>query len=177
MDRKRFLENIFNGIIVGFISVSLCAGSIIKNEFEKMSGIDKNPVEVLKEIYKEVKKLEDSNDKEFLKREFFLDLDHCPANREEHLVVLIHKVDDREKMIVQVTYLKPTKKDRLINIAKDTMSLSCFVEEDKIKIEKSDYKDNEIKYVLKEILQGIREEKKLLKLIEQKKLFTLDYHL
>ena len=169
MNRKRFLENIFIGIIVVFISVSLFAVSIIKDEFEKISDIEKNSVEILKEIYKESKELEDSNDKEFLKREFFLDLDHCPLNREEHLVVLIYNVDDREKMIVQVTYFKPTRENRLTNIAEDTMSISCFIKEDKIKIEKSDYKDNEIKYVLKEILQGIREEKKILKLIEQKK--------
>ena len=169
MDRRKFLENTFKVIIVGFILVQVCAGSIIKSEFEKISGIEKNPVEVLKEIYKEIEELGDVNDKEFLKREFFLDLDHCPANREEHLVVLIHKVDNREKMIVQVTYFKPTRKNRLTNIAKDTKCISCFIEEDKIIIEKSDYKDNEIKYFLKEILQGIREEKKLLKLIEQKK--------
>ena len=177
MNRKRFLKNIFKGIIVGFILVPICAESTIWKTYERISGIEKNPAEVLKEIYKEVKELGDSNDKEFLKREFFLDLDHCPANREEHLVVLIHTADDRKKMIVQVTYFEPTRKDSLINIAKDTMSISCFIEEDKIKIEKSDYKDNEIKYLLKEILQGIREEKKLLKLIEQKKLFTLDYRL
>jgi len=169
MDRRRFLENIFKGIIVGFILAPAYAESTFRKIFEGISNNKKEPDEVLKEIYKEVKELEDSNEKEFLKREFFIDLDHSHANREEHLVVLIYNACGREKMIVQVTYFKPVGKDSVTYLAKDTRSVFCFIEEHKITIEKSDYKDKEMKYILGEILKGIREEKKLLKLIKQKK--------
>jgi len=172
MDRRSFLRNIFKGTLIGVATAhgfKSYAKSKFCESFIRASKQKKDPTEILKEIYKEVKELGARDNEDFIKREFHIDLDGNEKNREEHVVVLSYCDGDKEKMIVQVTYFNSGKSSRLIKYAKDTKKVSCHIKEAQLEIINSDYNECEIKSLLQEILKGIREEKKFLKLINRKK--------
>lgn len=126
---------------------------------------DNDSAEFLKEIYEEVRELGYRENEAFIKREFHFDLDKHATNSEEHVLVLSYNVGDKERLVVQVTYFE-TKNNNLIKYAKDIKFISCYISQDKIQMDKCDYDKKEIKLVLKQILEGIQEEKKLFKLIK-----------
>lgn len=126
----------------------------------------KNPSEILKEIYKEVIELGSYDNEDFIKREFHINLDGNDENEEEHVVIMIYTVQDREKMLVQVTYFGPVR--NYTKYAKKIKMIEGYIKGDKIEIEKCDYDEKEIKSLLVEILNGIRNKKKLLELIDRK---------
>ncbi|NOR53229.1 MAG: hypothetical protein GQ536_03975 [Candidatus Aminicenantes bacterium] len=128
-----------------------------------------DPCKILKEIYKEVSELGSRKNENFIKREFHFDIDENDTNSEEHIVVLIYDVGDRERMVVQVTYFKSRGNNNIIKYAKDIRMVFCSLKKDIIEIEKCDYDDKEIKSILPKILEGIRAEKKLFKLIKGNK--------
>ena len=72
-------------------------------------------------------------------------------------------------MVVQVTYFKSRRNNNIIKYAEDIRMVFCSLIKDVIEIEKCDYDDKEIKSILPKVLEGIREEKKLFKLIKGKK--------
>ncbi len=127
---------------------------------------NKDPSKILNEIYKEVSELGSRKNENFIKREFHFDLDKNETNSEEHVVVLIYDVGDRKRMVVQVTYFKSRGINNIIKYAKDIRMVFCSLKKDIIKIEKCDYDDKEIKSILPKVLEGIRKEKKLYKLIK-----------
>ena len=172
MDRRSFLRNIFKGTLIGAAAAhgfKSYAKSKFCESFIRTSKQKKDPNEILKEIYKEVKELGARDNEDFIKREFHIDLDGNEKNREEHVVVLSYYDGGKEKMIVQVTYFKSGKSSRLIKFAKDTKKVLCHIKGAQLEIINSDYNECEIKSLLPEILKGIREEKKFLKLINRKK--------
>ncbi len=69
-------------------------------------------------------------------------------------------------MVVQVTYFKSRGNNNIIKYAKDIRMVFCSIKRDIIEIEKCDYDDKEMKSVLPDVLEGIREEKKIFNLIK-----------
>ena len=170
MERRAFLKTFFKGIIaaavVAHIFISF-AGSAPNTSAAVKTKQKNDPCLNLKEIYKEVSELGSRKNENFIKREFHFDLDKNETNSEEHIVVLIYDVEDREKMVVQVTYFEPKGNNNIIKYAKDIRMIFCSIKKDILKIEKCDYDNKEIKSLLPEVLKGIREEKKLFKLIKR----------
>jgi hypothetical protein len=119
----------------------------------------------LKNIYEEVLELGKREGEDFLKREFFIDLDGDEINKEEQVVVLSHDDGNRKKMIIQVTYFQPRKNNRFIKHAMDNKTVLCFIIEGSPQIKSSDFEETELKTILPGILNGIRDKKKLLQLI------------
>lgn len=124
--------------------------------------------EILKNIYEEVLELGKREGEDFFKREFFMDLDEDEVNKEEQVVVLSHDDGNRKKMIIQVTYFQPRKNNRFIKHAKEHKTILCFIAEGTLQLKSSDFEELELKSILPEILNGIRDKKKLLQLIRKK---------
>ena len=123
--------------------------------------------QLAEQLYKEVVELGPYKNEDFIKREFHMDLDSDENNSEEHVVFLIQGAGEKEKMIIQVTYFE-AKRTRIIKYAKDIKTILCHVKGDKIEIKKCDYSEDDIKSLFPDILQGIRNKKKFLKLIDRK---------
>ena len=172
MDRRSFFRNLSKRTITG-VTLIYASKSYAESEFFKIltenSTHKKDSHKILKEIHMEVIELGSYYDENFIKREFFMDLDGNHKNKEEHVVVLNNRVGDREKMIIQITYFESRKRDSIIKYAKNTRKILCFLKKEKVKIEECDYDENEIKSLLPKILNGIRNKKKLLSLIKDKK--------
>ena len=123
--------------------------------------------EILKEMYHEVVELGPRKNEDFIKREFHMDLDKDENNSEEHVVVLIQGEGRKKKMTIQVTYFE-AKRTRIIKYAKDIKTIFCHIKGDRVEIKKSDYTKNDMKSLFPDILQGIRNKKKFLKLLDRK---------
>ncbi len=170
MKKRAFLKILSKGIIAGAAVMCIFtsfAGSSPNKSISIKTKEKKESCKILKEIYKEVSELGSRKNENFIKREFHFDLDKNETNREEHIVVLIYEVGDREKMVVQVTYFKSRGINNIIKYAKDIRMVFCSLKKDIIEIEKCDYDDKEIKSILPKVLKGIIEEKKLYKLIKR----------
>jgi len=170
MERREFLRNFPRGIIIGVAAVHVfisSAWSSASNILTNTIQHKKNPTEILKEMYKEVVELGPYENEDFIKREFHIELDSDENNSEEHVVFLIQGAGEKEKMIIQVTYFE-VKRTRIIKYAKDIKTILCHIKGDKIEIKKSDYSETEIKSLFPDILQGIRNKKKYLKLLDRK---------
>ncbi len=173
MERREFLRYFPRGIIIGGAVAFVFISKAKSSAYDVLTSTPqrkKKPKEILKEMYKEVVELGPYENEDFIKREFHVELDSDENNSEEHVVFLIQSVGDREKMIIQVTYFE-AKRTRIIKYAKDIKTILCYVKGDKIEIKKSDYSKNEIKSLFPDILQGIRNKKKFLKLIDRKDKF------
>lgn len=170
MERREFLRNFPRGIIIGVAAAHVFisnARSSVYNVLTNTPQRKKNPAEILKEMYKEVVELGPYENEDFIKREFHMELDSDENNSEEHVVFLIQDQGDKEKMIIQVTYFE-AKRTRIIKYAKDIKTILCHVKGDEIEIKKCDYSENDIESLFPDILQGIRNKKKFLKLIDRK---------
>jgi len=122
--------------------------------------------DVLWEIYEEISELEPIKDDSFIKGEFHINLDGNEENKEEHIVVLNHFAEGQEKMLLQVTYYESRRKNSPVKYAKCVREIKCCILEERIEIESCDYHTIEISSLLPEILEGIRDTKKILELIE-----------
>ena len=165
------LRAVIKTILVGAVAFHLVQATAISMPKELLSikkEANKKPEDILKNIYKEVKELGRRENETFIKREFHFDLDENPKNTEEHIVVLIYEIDNKERIVVQVTYFESEGLRDSIKYAKDIKLISCFFESEELEIDKSDYDKKEIKKILPDILKGIKEEKRLYKLIERK---------
>jgi predicted small secreted protein len=170
MERRRFLKNFFRGIIGGVAAASLFISNARSSVYSVLTDTrrhQENPIEILKEMYKEVVELGPYENDDFIKREFHMDLDNDANNSEEHVLFLIQDVGDKEKMIIQVTYFEAPR-TRIIKYAKDIKTILCYVKGDEIEIQKCDYSENDIKSLFPVMLKGIRNKKKFLKLIDRK---------
>jgi len=139
-----------------FISIPILNGFVETkdNELKK----------ILLAIHKEVLELGKRENEDFFKREFHIDLDGDALNQEEHVVVLSQTMCDRDLMTVQVTYFQ--SKDNIIKYPKDIKNISCYIKDNDLEIKESGYSEKECKRLLSNILEGIKTEKKLLKLID-----------
>ncbi len=170
MERREFLRNFLSGIIISVAAAHVFISNALSSVYDVLTNTlqrKKNPTEILKEMYKEVVELGAYKNEDFIKREFHIELDSDENNSEEHVVFLIQGAGDKEKMIIQVTYFE-VKRTRIIKYAKDIKTILCHVKEGEVEIKKCDYSENDIKSLFPDILQGIRNKKKYLKLLDRK---------
>jgi len=123
----------------------------------------------LKEIHDEVVEIGVQIEDNFIKREFWMDLDGNEGNKEEHVVVMRHDDGHNLKMTVQVTYYMPDKGVHWVRFAHATKSVLCCIRENGFDIYQSDYSSEEMTKLFPEILKGIRNKKEILKLIKKEK--------
>jgi len=155
------------GIATLFILFLLIFSSVLFSEKPAEELIQSNrPADLLREIYEEVTGLERIGNDGFIKGEFHINLDGNEENKEEHIVVLNHFASGREKMLLQVTYFESRRKNSPVKYAKIVREIECCVMDKGIEIERCDYSDAEIHSLLPGVLAGIRDKKKILKLIE-----------
>ncbi|NIO49350.1 MAG: hypothetical protein GTN73_07955 [Candidatus Aminicenantes bacterium] len=170
MERREFLRNFPRVIIIGAVAAHMFMIKAQSSVYEVLTDQPqrkKNPKEILIEMYKEVVELGPYKNEDFIKREFHMELDNDENNSEEHVVFLIQNAGEKEKMIIQVTYFE-AKRTRIIKYAKDIKTILCHVKGDEVEIKKCDYSEDEVKSMFPDILQGIRNKKKFLKLIDHK---------
>jgi hypothetical protein len=137
----------------------LCPTSIIPYNIPQ-------PQKLLKEIHDEVVELGAHEDPDFIKREFWIDLDGQEDNKEEHVVVMRYSDGVNLKMVVQVTYFSEDKEKKFVRFAKETKLVQCCIKQHELEIDSSDYNDKEMEKLFNDILSGIRNKKELLRLIK-----------
>ena len=166
--RSSFYKFIWGkGVIPPVILSLLFLSSLLFSGFIQEKFIQtKRPADLLWEIYEEVAGLERFENDGFIKGEFHINLDGNEENKEEHIVVLNHFASGREKMLLQVTYFESRRKNSPVKYAKTVREIECCILKERIEIERCDYSEAEICSLLPGILEGIREEKKILDLIE-----------
>jgi predicted ribonuclease YlaK len=172
MERLPFLRYLFRLLALGIIVICVSvpkAESAASINLKKAQEKEKRPKEILKEIYDEVVAIGGYEDEDFLRRDFFMDLEDEDRSKAEHVVVLIRKEGEREIMLLQVTHLESRRKESIIKFATATKKISTRIKGKTIEIEKTDYNEDEIKFLLPKILENIRLKKEYLKLIKQKK--------
>lgn len=158
LPKKILFETLFSLSLLLFFTAAP-----VLNGFERAEK--NNAVKnILLVIHKEVLELGKRENEDFIKREFHIDLDGNSLNQEEHVVVLSQTMCDRDLMTVQVTYFQ--SKDNIIRYPKDVKIISCYIKDKELEIKESGYTEKECKHLLSKILEGIRVEKKLLKLID-----------
>lgn len=168
MRGKSFLCNIISIVSFTFLFIFTLLSTTYITPKEKKLPLEETH-QILRNICREVIELGKYEDEDFTKKEFFIDLDKNQVNKEEHVVVLHRQTGEIEQMTVQVTYFEPKKINQLIKYAKTTKEILCRLNQGKIEIIECDYQMDEIQTLLPRILKGIRNKKKLLKLIDDKK--------
>jgi hypothetical protein len=143
----------------------LAGGLLIASSPIGQSKAPQKPEQVLMAIYKEVLELGYRDQEDFLKREFHFNLDGSMANREEHILILSHTYGHGEKMILQVTYFGEDASMGQVRTPTLTREISCLIEGNAIEIQESMFELDESLVLFPEILKGIQEEKKFLKLL------------
>lgn len=151
---------LISGLVFGVSSIS---SKVLQSKSPK------EPDQLLLAIYKEVRELGFREHEDFIKREFHINLDGSMANREEHIVVLSHPDGNGEKMILQVTYFGESAHGGIAHYSTEIREICCMIEGNAIEIQKSGFEIEEARQVLPEILKGIQDEKKILKLLEHKR--------
>jgi len=127
---------------------------------------EKNDVQkILKEIHDEVVALGKYPGEDFFKREFFVGEGDDDTYKDIHVAIVIHKSGEEEKMTIQVTYMKRSQGSPVVGIAKSVKNIKCSCQENQIHIKHSEFKDEELKSILKDVLCAIHDKKRLLKKI------------
>jgi hypothetical protein len=122
---------------------------------------------LLKEIYDEVMEIGVEVEDNFIKREFWMELDGNEGNKEEHVLVMRHNDGHDLKMTIQVTYYMPDKGVHWVRFAHTTKSVLCCIKENGFEISRSDYSTEELTKLFPEMIKGIRTKKEILKLIKK----------
>lgn len=158
----------------GFICASMCLFFFLLPAFMVFSETQKSgfaqerePADILWDIYGEVVQYGHFSCDNFLKGEFHVNLDGNEENREEHVVVLNHWSAGRERMLLQVTYFESRRKNSPVKYARCVREIDCCIIDKRIEIERCDYSNTEMSALLSSILEGIRDEKKMLDLIKE----------
>jgi len=165
--KKAFL--FFPGFVTAalFIFFSMGYGDLngiyrAKNE-EKI----KDPEKIILEIYDEVKDMGQREGEDFLKREFHFDLDGRRENREEHILVFSYFSKNQQIFSIQITYYEDEGSKNYQGLAKDIKDIDCLITENTVEIKECSYSQEDLKTLLPLILEGIKKEKELLKMIRQ----------
>lgn len=171
MEKGSFSEYLLKAFIIGitFILIFNLHAKAEINDHLCAQNQEKSPEKILKEIYNEVIELKSYEGEEFLRREFFMNLDEEERGKREHVVVLIHKEGKKEKMMLQVTYLESRMESSIIKHARATKKISSLIKGNRLEIEESSYEKEEIKSLLPKILKNICLKKEYLKLLKKKK--------
>lgn len=151
---------IITGIV--FFAFLFCPSALDSVTFEEMPSSKEKALKIIKEIYREVKELGKYPGEEFIKREFFVGEDDDDTNKDIHVLILIQKISNEERMTIQVTYMQQTHTNPIVRIAKSSRIIICVIEGEKIEFIKNDYDIKEMNSLLPEILRAIKDKKKIL---------------
>lgn len=127
----------------------------------------KDPEKIILEIYDEVKDMGQREGEDFLKREFHFDLDGRRENREEHILVFSYFSKNQQIFSIQITYYEDEGSKNYQGLAKDIKDIDCLITENTVEIKECSYSQEDMKALLPQILEGIKKEKELLKMIRQ----------
>ena len=169
MDWRYFFCKVIRGFCVvafGIFSLIFLSSMIFSRNVTDALTQNRNPTDVLRDIYEEISELERIENDSFIKGEFHVNLDGNEENKEEHIVVLNHFAAGQEKMLLQVTYFESRRKNSPVKYAKYVREIECCILGERIEIERCDYNEAEIDSLLPGILEGIRDKKKILDLIK-----------
>ncbi len=165
---KKFLSFIFSiSALTVFIVVftgykSLMYGAELRSNNETVT-----PETVIMEIYDEIWEMGQREGEDFLKREFHFDLDGRRENREEHILVLSYFSRSQQIFSIQITYYEDEGSKNYQGLAKDIKDIDCLITDDTAEIKECSYSQEDLKTLLPQILEGIKKEKELLKLIRK----------
>jgi hypothetical protein len=120
-------------------------------------------LEVLKEIYLEVKELGSYPGQNFISREFFLGPADDDTYKNEHIAVLIQQVDAQDMMKIQITEMETVNTMPHVQTAKSARTIVCVIKSAQLAVQRSAYKPAELRKLAPKILRAIQEKKKLLK--------------
>jgi hypothetical protein len=120
-------------------------------------------LEVLKEIYLEVKELGSYPGQNFISREFFLGPADDDTYKNEHIAVLIQQGNAQDTMKIQITEMETVNTMPHVQTAKSARTIVCVIKGDRLSVQRSAYKPAELRKLAPEILRAIQEKKKLLK--------------
>jgi hypothetical protein len=149
-----------------FLLVWLGWGDLIYGSEARFKEKEK-PETIIVKIYHEVKEMGKREGEEFIKREFHFDLDGRRANREEHVLVFSYFSNGQQILSIQVTYYEDNSSQNFQGRAQVVKDINCLIEDDAAEINKCGYSQEEIKSLLPKILEGIKKEKELLKLVRK----------
>jgi len=121
-------------------------------------------LDVLKNIYREVKELGPYPGEDFISREFFLGPADDDTYKNEHVAVLIQKLEGREKMKIQVTEMEIVSDKPRVQTARATRLIVCSISGDILTVERSEFSEDKLAGLAPEILKAIQAKKRLLKL-------------
>jgi hypothetical protein len=118
----------------------------------------------LRKIYDEVRTMNSQPGLSFLKQDFFIGgPDDDDTNKDIHVAVLIQSVDGADRMQVQITYLERSAGDPRVKYARETRSLACSLAGGGVRLIRSDFVDRDIPRLADEILQAIKDKKRLIR--------------
>ncbi len=120
---------------------------------------------ILKEIYQEAAEMEGEDGEGFIEREFFIELDKNDENKEEHVIFLSQRIKDEEKVLLQITYFKPSETQTRVKYPRETREIVYYLRGEEVIFKECNFESGELELLLKDILKGIQNKKKLLKLI------------
>jgi hypothetical protein len=165
---KKFLSFFFIiSTLTVFIVVLNGHKSVLYGAVRRSNNETVTPEAVIMEIYDEVWEMGQREGEDFLKREFHFDLDGRRENREEHILVLSYFSRRQQIFSIQITYYEDEGSKNYQGLAKDIKDIDCLITDDTAEIKECSYSQEEMKVLLPQILEGIKKEKELLKLIRE----------
>jgi len=124
-------------------------------------------LKTLNQIYQEVAELGSYGQDEFIKREFFMELDGNQKNKEEHVLIMEKKAGEKQEMLIKVTYFRAIRKGSPLKYADHVKEIVCYFSSENIEVAKCNYTQETFPSLLSKILKGIYQKKEYLKLIKK----------
>ncbi|HZX11486.1 MAG TPA: hypothetical protein VFG01_11125 [Acidobacteriota bacterium] len=142
-------------------------GALTYRSTAEVKEKEDKPETIIIKIYDEVKEMGKREGEDFIKREFHFDLDGRRANREEHVLVFSYSSNGQQILSIQVTYYEDDKSQNFQGRAQDIKDINCLISENSAEIKECSFSQEELKNLLPKILEGIKKEKELLKLVRK----------
>jgi len=118
----------------------------------------------LRRIYDEVGEMASPPGQNFITQDFFIGgPDDDDTNKDVHVVVLIQAGGGGDRMKIQITYLERSEKDPRVKTARESKSLTCAVGRTGLRVLDSDFEDREIPRLASDILQAVKDKKRLIR--------------
>jgi hypothetical protein len=159
----------FPGFITAALFIVFSMGYGDLNDMYRVKNEEKirDPKKIIMEIYNEVEEMGQREGEDFLKREFHFDLDGRKENREEHVLIFSYFSKSQQIFSIQITYYEDEGSKNYQGMAIDIKDIDCLITDGAVEIKESSYSKEEMKTLLPQILQGIKKEKELLKMIRK----------
>jgi hypothetical protein len=118
----------------------------------------------LKDIYTEIVQLGKYPGYDFFERQFFVGEDEDDTNKDVHCVIMIQDISGSERMTIQLTYMERVQRDPVIGIAREVRNIKCSFDRGNPDLLLSDFSEPEMNNLLPDILNAIRDKKRLMQL-------------